>query len=179
MFVSSHRPNNMFTDIEDRRLHTLVAQYGNKNWKKIAKMMPGRNPRQCKDRWEKYLSPEVNLGPYTKDEDLFILQQYEQLGPKWMKIGKMMKGRSDIGVKSRYNLLKRHNITIESLMNEISVAKPENSETIQILSSEKMNTDDLFTNLDEQTYLENPFLDLNSFGDCFHDDSLPCEFFNI
>lgn len=31
--------------------------------------MPGRNARQCKDRWEKYLNPDINFQPFTQEED--------------------------------------------------------------------------------------------------------------
>ncbi|EAY20711.1 Myb-like DNA-binding domain containing protein [Trichomonas vaginalis G3] len=101
------RCKNHFTYIEDRKLSDLINNFGCTDWNEIADKMPGRNARQCKERWEKYLSPTVNKGPYSYEEDQTILEQYEVYGSQWVKIASHLKGRSDASVKARFKLLMR------------------------------------------------------------------------
>lgn len=121
MFASSSSlPKNKFFDAEDNKLRNAVHQYGTGNWKLISKFMNGRNARQCKDRWEKYLSPNINWNPFSVEDDIEILRCYNLYGPKWMKISKHFKGRTDISIKSRYLLLQRHGTTIDQLQSSLS-----------------------------------------------------------
>ena len=104
----SSLPKNKFSESEDNKLRHAVEQYGTNNWKAVSKLLNGRNARQCKDRWEKYLSPNINWKPFSPEDDLLILKCYNLYGPKWMKISKHFQGRTDISIKSRYLLLQRH-----------------------------------------------------------------------
>ena len=64
--------------------------------------MPGRNVRQCRERWKHYLSSEITKKlPFTEEEDRIIMQKYMELGPKWTKIARCVENRSDIQVKTR------------------------------------------------------------------------------
>lgn len=82
-------------------------------------MLPGRNARQCKDRYEKYLDPNINVSPFTQEEDKKLLSLRELYGPKWILISKHFNNRSDNSLKSRYKLLMRQNKTKENQKNEI------------------------------------------------------------
>lgn len=73
---------SMFTYEEDNKLKCLVSYYGTKNWYLISELMPGRNARQCKDRWEKYLDPNINFQPFTQEEDRKLLYLHKIIGPK-------------------------------------------------------------------------------------------------
>jgi hypothetical protein len=44
-----------FTREEDQILMNLVSRHGLNSWHRIAGGMPGRNCRQCRDRWNHYL----------------------------------------------------------------------------------------------------------------------------
>ncbi|KAK8863959.1 hypothetical protein M9Y10_011653 [Tritrichomonas musculus] len=96
----------LFSIEEDAKLRFLVSQYGNKDFKKIATFMPGRTPRQVRERYKNYLSPEVNNGPWSRDEDALLCQKYMELGPKWSKIADFFPSRSDINVKNRWTSIK-------------------------------------------------------------------------
>lgn len=61
-----------FSEDEDKKLKRLVEKHGPANWYMISKQMKNRNPRQCKDRWEKFLAPNINRKPYTDKEDYII-----------------------------------------------------------------------------------------------------------
>ena len=65
----SRKQKSPFTPEEDARLKELVAEKGDRQWNVIQGLMPGRNARQCRERWRNYLSPEVKNGPWTKEED--------------------------------------------------------------------------------------------------------------
>ena len=101
------RTNNKFTKEEDRALRTLVRHYGESAWDEISALMPGRNARQCHDRWVYYLSPKVNNMPWSEEEDQKLIHECYELKGKWVQIAKKFKGRTDIQIKNRWNLLKK------------------------------------------------------------------------
>ena len=78
-------PRSGFTPQEDCLLIDLVAQFGNDSWTTIASYMEKRNARQCKDRYNSYLSPTINKGPFTEEEDDLLRKKYNEIGPKWVK----------------------------------------------------------------------------------------------
>ncbi|KAH0787690.1 Myb-like DNA-binding domain containing protein [Histomonas meleagridis] len=96
-----------FTQEEDSLLISLVEKYGNSDWALIASMMKNRNSRQCRERWANYLNPEIKTGKWTPEEDQLLLEKYNEIGPKWVKITKFMNGRSEIMVKNRYQVIQR------------------------------------------------------------------------
>ena len=98
-----------FSPEEDEVLRTLVNQYG-KDWSIVAQHMPNRTPRQCRDRWKHYISPEVITGNWTEEEDQLLMQKVEELGNRWSTISQLFPGRTDIGVKNHYiSLTERKN----------------------------------------------------------------------
>lgn len=92
----------LFSIEEDAKLRFLVSQYGNKDFKRIAEMMPGRTPRQVRERYKNYLSPEINNGPWSREEDRLLRIKYLEFGPKWSKIAEFFPSRSDINIKNRW-----------------------------------------------------------------------------
>jgi hypothetical protein len=96
--ISRHK----FTPDEDDVLRQLVAQHGTSDWTSLAQHVPSRTPRQCRDRWKHYLSPEVVVGNWTEDDDRLLLQKVDELGTHWAAIAQLFPGRTDIGVKNRY-----------------------------------------------------------------------------
>ena len=108
-------PKSKFSKEEDERLKKIVAMNPTMNWNKISNKMPGRNARQCKDRWENYLNPAINKSPFSLEEDILLLEKYNELGSKWVLISKHFNNRSDTCIKSRYLVLKRRGITLEFL----------------------------------------------------------------
>ena len=102
-FKSHHR--NLFSKTEDEKLKRLVVQYGDK-WNKVAEEMEGRNARQCRDRFNTYLSPNSKIGNWSKEEDQLLLKLYNEFGNQWVKISKHFNNRTDTAIKNRFNNLK-------------------------------------------------------------------------
>lgn len=93
-----------FTHEEDQRLVELVAIHGTHAWKKIAQIMKTRTTRQCRERYINYLSPNLTNGPWSPQEDAFLIQKVKEMGPRWSKIVKFFPTRSDVNIKNRYAL---------------------------------------------------------------------------
>jgi hypothetical protein len=60
----------------------LVAEHQAKGWDDIAKCMPARSARQCRDRYNNYLLDPLLVSPRTPEEEAIILSSYREFGPK-------------------------------------------------------------------------------------------------
>ena len=106
-YHSNHKkhPREQFTEKEDELLKELVSKYGADNWKRIASKMENRNSRQCKERWNCYLSPDINKSPWTDEEDRLLIKLYREIGSKWKIISSAFKNRTHISVRNRMKTL--------------------------------------------------------------------------
>jgi hypothetical protein len=98
-------PRRKFTAEEDMRLRGLVEQYGCNNWKVVATQMLWRDAKQCREHWKNYLSPSINLAPWTDEEEELLKEKVAELGPKWAKIAKFFSGRTDTNIKNRWGAM--------------------------------------------------------------------------
>ena len=96
-----------FSQEEDEHLKVLVLKYGDNNWDQVVSEMPGRNVRQCRERWKHYLSCEKPSDAWTQAEDDLIVTQVQKLGGKWTKIAAMLPGRTDLQTKNRWSQIFR------------------------------------------------------------------------
>lgn len=55
--VKEKKTKSKFTPQEDQMLSDLVARFGENDWKAISFCMRTRSVRQCRERWQHYLSP--------------------------------------------------------------------------------------------------------------------------
>ena len=108
-------PRKKFSQREDNMLIKLINENGTNNWENIARLMPNRNARQCRERWVNYLSPDVSNHPWTAAEDLLLEQKFKEIGAKWVKISKFFKSRTDTMLKNRWLVLTRR---AKKLMNK-------------------------------------------------------------
>jgi hypothetical protein len=91
-----------FSGEEDAKLIELASQSGFLGWHTVAILLPGRSPRQCRERWIEYLRPEITVGPWTDDEDRLLLVQIARHGHRWTHIAQLLRNRSANDVKNRW-----------------------------------------------------------------------------
>jgi hypothetical protein len=81
--------------------------HGVRKFSDIAHHLPGRTPKQCQERWEQRISPNLKKTPFEREEDEVLLQLHEQFGNKWTKIGQLIPRRSPAMLKARFHVLLR------------------------------------------------------------------------
>lgn len=65
-----------WTSEEDAILKAQVEKFGTQNWVIIARFLPGRLGRQCRERWHNVIDPSIVRRDWTQEEDMFILQMH-------------------------------------------------------------------------------------------------------
>ena len=108
--AKTQKKRRSFSIQEDCYLAQAVQKYGEKNWDKVATMVPTRNARQCKERWMSYLSPSLINGPWTKEEDDLLYKLCVTYGKHWTCLTKFFRGRSDNNLKNRWYSVLQHKI---------------------------------------------------------------------
>jgi hypothetical protein len=100
------RYKRKFTAPEDLALRAAVNRHGTGDWSIIADEMPGRNARQCRERWNNYLIPGLMNLPWTPAEDLFLDAKFAEFGSMWDLIQTFFPSRSRNAIRNRW--LARH-----------------------------------------------------------------------
>ncbi|KDO29015.1 hypothetical protein SPRG_06070 [Saprolegnia parasitica CBS 223.65] len=93
---------------EDDALIKLVRDVPSVQWSDISKQIPGRTAKQCRERWKNHLDPTINKGPYKSDEDVVLMNAYQELGNRWTQIAELLPGRTEDSVKMRWKVLNPH-----------------------------------------------------------------------
>ena len=79
-----------FTKEEDQQIIQLVKYFGannKRNWYFIASQLKCRSPRQCRERYQLFLSDQVRKNAkWTLEEDEILLSKYQFFGPHWKKL---------------------------------------------------------------------------------------------
>ena len=119
-----------FTPEEDSLIIELVGGERYPNWNDIASHIQGKNARQCRERYNHYLAPNVSNDPWTEEEDQILLEKFKEFGTDWAKICTFFKGRTNTAVKNRYNvhLSKRllvSNISMQTQVQQQQIAQPQ------------------------------------------------------
>jgi hypothetical protein len=90
-----------WTTEEDAILRQKRILYGRK-WAKIAAHLPGRQGKQCRERFVNHLDPELKKGEWTDDEEAVLIAMHQTYGNRWANISKNLQGRSDNDVKNHW-----------------------------------------------------------------------------
>jgi hypothetical protein len=100
-----------WTADEDDALRQSVGLHGLGNWSLISHDLPGRNGKQCRERWMNQLCPALNKDNWTPQEDAILLQYQRVYGNLWSRIAQFLPGRSPNATKNRWSWLSRHTLT--------------------------------------------------------------------
>lgn len=154
-------PKHKFSQKDDEKLKEIVQRVGEDDWDEVARQMGPRNARQCKDRWDNYLSPKINKEPWTEEEDELLIKKQLEIGSKWVQIAKFFKGRTDASVKNRWQMLDRKEKKQNNILAKKKPVKKENTIDAKSLfvKFEFDDRDDIFKKEDFR------FLDFTQFSD--------------
>jgi hypothetical protein len=124
-----------FSPEEDAQLRALVDSHGQTDWVAIAECMPGRSSRQCKERWMHYLSPDITQRNWTEEEDERLIQKVDEMGRRWQLLVPFFPGRTDVGLKNRYNVLQRKSVKEFKIAMKLPLKIRRNSPPMEKVSS--------------------------------------------
>lgn len=120
-----------FSPEEDEILINLVSTYGDQDWNKISaeltKQSPinkQRTPRQCKDRYINYLSPEITNSEWTSEEDQLLIFNFLQTPSHWKSMKILFPGRSEVAIKNRFKYLYKEGLNVLKPMIKEKIPSP-------------------------------------------------------
>ncbi|KAH9295480.1 hypothetical protein KI387_039068, partial [Taxus chinensis] len=96
-----------WSEEEDNILREQVKIHGTERWSVIASKLRNKTGRQCRRRWNTYLSTTYKKGGWSPEEDVLLFEAHQKFGNRWTEIAKVVQGRTDNAVKNRFNALHR------------------------------------------------------------------------
>ena len=91
--INLNKEKNLAEKIDEKN-EKEINNILNINWNKISEKFGNKNARQCQTRWQNILDPNRVKGPWTKEEDLKLIELVKKFGPeKWSNISTYLPGR--------------------------------------------------------------------------------------
>jgi hypothetical protein len=122
-----------FAPAEDLRLAEVVQWCGCGNWAVVARQMPGRNPRQCRERWMNYINPFLDRTLLTPGEERLLEEKLAAYGTQWQLIVSFFPGRGKNFIKNHWISKQKHleRMSRDTALRERREQPPKSSETNQ------------------------------------------------
>ena len=83
------RNKNIWDKQEDAKLLELIGVHGPAHWSVIAEHLPGRQGKQCRERWRNHLCPDINKESWADDEEWRLFLLHKILGNSWATLSKL------------------------------------------------------------------------------------------
>lgn len=113
---SLKKKKRRWSAFEDKRLCDAMNFYGLGKWNIIAEYV-GRSKAECSQRWERFLSPQIEKGNWTEEENQKLQTLVEQYGTnRWTYVAGNMPGRSDVQCRYHYKSLNREHTILQQLL---------------------------------------------------------------
>lgn len=138
--TSTSAKRKFFTKKEDQLLTIAAIKFNQESWSNIAKCVPGKTPKQCRDRWVNYLQTPLNLGPWNEKEDKLLVSLVNKFGTHWSKMKAAFPNRSTNSLKNRWYWLIKNQIRVATINNIPNMQVQTNSmETIDNINMRNNN----------------------------------------
>ncbi|KAK8843117.1 hypothetical protein M9Y10_025310 [Tritrichomonas musculus] len=165
------RTRKPFTKEEDQQILQLVQYFGSNDknkWYIIASQMKGRSPRQCRERYQLFLSDGVRKNAkWSSEEDELLLSKYQLHGPHWKQLEQFFVGRTSYNIKNRFISLSRRKKPYDNNEEHREYESKEQSHLSNSLRKEpelREKTDQIFDNEYSSVLNESDFeIDIDNF----------------